>query len=145
MSLDDLQKQVDEWAQQLKIPYWQPHEILARLAEETGELAREINHMFGPKKKKPTEDTRELGLEMADILFTLVCLANSRGINLQEAWQGCMDKCYGRDRERYARKDITENVVRTDLLSPGTSSGLQDNASPSLLDGRGEGKTSPAY
>ena len=52
MPLKDIQKQVDEWAKQFKIPYWKPHEILARLTEETGELAREINHIYGPKKKE---------------------------------------------------------------------------------------------
>jgi len=71
MSLKDIQKQVDDWIQLDTIGYWQPHEILARLTEETGELAREINHIYGPKKKKSTEETKEMADEMADIIFTL--------------------------------------------------------------------------
>ncbi len=104
MSLKDLQKQVDDWVQQYKIPYWEPHQIYARLGEEIGELAREINHMFGPKKKKPTEDKHELSLEIADVFFTLVCLANSQGIDLDEAWNQMMQKYDTRDKDRYERK-----------------------------------------
>ena len=104
MPLKDIQKQVDEWAQQFKIPYWTPHEILARLTEETGELAREINHIYGPKKKKSTEELKEMEDEIADIIFTLCCLANSKNINLDEAFKRVMDKCYGRDKDRYEKK-----------------------------------------
>ena len=104
MPLKDIQKQVDEWAQQFKIPYWTPHEILARLTEETGELAREINHIYGPKKKKSTEELKDMENEIADIIFTLCCLANSKNINLDEAFKRVMDKCYGRDKDRYEKK-----------------------------------------
>ena len=69
MPLKDIQKQVDEWVQQFKIPYWTPHEILARLTEETGELAREINHIYGPKKKKSTEDLKEMEDEIKTDIF----------------------------------------------------------------------------
>lgn len=104
MSLKDTQKQVDKWVSQYKDSYWQPHEILARLIEETGELAREINHLYGPKKKKPDEDTGELGEEIADVIFTLCCLANSKGIDLDESFKKVMDKCYGRDKDRFEKK-----------------------------------------
>jgi len=104
MVLRDLQDEVDRWTSQFEPQYWQPHEILARLMEETGELAREVNHLYGPKKKKDSEDERELGDEIGDIIFTLCCLANSRGINLDDAWKRVMDKCYHRDNNRYERK-----------------------------------------
>ena len=104
MSLQDIQHQVDEWTSQFKVQYWQPHEILARLMEESGELAREINHLYGPKKKKPEEQTKELGDEIGDIIFTLCCLANSKGINLDEAFKRVMDKHYDRDNNRYEKK-----------------------------------------
>lgn len=104
MPLKDIQKQVDNWANQYKVPYWQPFEILARLIEETGELAREINHIFGPKKKKSTEDRKELGEEIADVIFTLVCLANSQKINLDDVFKKVMDKCYGRDNDRFEKR-----------------------------------------
>jgi NTP pyrophosphatase (non-canonical NTP hydrolase) len=104
MPLKDIQNQVEEWTAQFKIQYWQPHEILARLTEETGELAREINHIWGPKKKKSDEELKDLGVELGDIIFTVVCLANSKGIDLDESFKHVMDKCYGRDNQRYAKK-----------------------------------------
>jgi len=72
--------------------------------EETGELAREVNHVHGPKKKKSFEEEKEIGIEIADIIFTLCCLANSQGIDLDKEFAKVMDKCYGRDKERFERK-----------------------------------------
>ena len=103
MSLKKIQKEVDDWIRQYPEGYWKPHEILARLAEETGEVAREVNHLFGPKKKKKDEGTTELGVEIADVIFSLCCLANSQKIDLDEAFGKVMDKCYGRDRDRFKR------------------------------------------
>lgn len=99
-----IQKQVDDWVQQYKVTYWNPHEITVRLSEEVGELAREVNHRWGPKKKKPTEDLKEVGDEMGDIIFTIICMANSLGIDLNESFSRAMDKCYGRDGNRYEKK-----------------------------------------
>jgi NTP pyrophosphatase (non-canonical NTP hydrolase) len=99
-----IQKQVDTWVDQYKIGYFKPLEILARLTEEVGELARELNHRFGPKKKKPSEETKEIGDEMCDVIFTLACLANSLNIDLDKAFKKTMDKCYGRDKDRYEKK-----------------------------------------
>ena len=99
-----MQKQVDDWVKLHKIEYFKPFEILARLTEEVGELARELNHRFGPKKKKESEDKKEIGDEMGDIIFTLICLANSQGIDLDKSFKGVMDKCYGRDKDRYEKK-----------------------------------------
>lgn len=107
MALREAQKEVDDWARQFATPYWQPHEILARLTEEVGELAREINHRWGPKRKKDSEDPQELGEEMADIIFTLACLANAQGIDLDEAFRKVMGKARGRDNERYTKVGLT--------------------------------------
>src|SRR5579872_6336444 len=104
MPLKDQQKQVDGWAQQFKVPYWQPLEQMARLTEEVGELAREINHRYGAKKKKSSEDVKELAEELGDVLFTLMCMANQFDVDLDHVWQEIMDKCYGRDKDRYERK-----------------------------------------
>ena len=104
MSLKDIQKEINDWVQQYKIGYWKPHEIIARLAEEIGELAREVNHIFGPKKKKSEEDKKEMADEIADIIFTLGCLANSQDIDLDESFKRVMDKCYGRDKDRWEKK-----------------------------------------
>ena len=104
MLLKDIQKDVDKWTSQFDPQYWNPHEILARLIEETGELGREINHLYGPKKKKASEDINDLGQEMGDVIFTICCLANSKGIDLDEVWKKIIDKCYNRDNDRYKKK-----------------------------------------
>src|SRR3989337_774187 len=99
-----LQKQVDAWVSRYKIGYFKPHEILVRLMEEVGELAREVNHKFGPKKKKSTEGEKELGDEMADIIFTLICLANSQQIDLDKYFAKMMQKLISRDKDRWKKK-----------------------------------------
>ena len=105
MTLKNIQDDVDKWTGQFMPQYWPPHEILARLAEETGELAREVNHLFGTKKKKAGEQENSLGQELTDIIFTVVCMANSQGIDLQKEWERMMnEKHYGRDQNRYAKK-----------------------------------------
>lgn len=98
------QAQVDDWVSQYKIGYFKPLEILARLTEEVGELARELNHLFGPKKKKATEKNNDLGDEIADAIFTLTCLANSQGIDIDKHLKRTIDKCYGRDGSRWEKK-----------------------------------------
>jgi len=103
MTLINLQNDVDKWTSQFEPQYWSPHEILARLIEETGELAREVNHLYGPKKKKDSEDKKDLGDEIADIFFTLCCLANSQRIDLNGAWKRMMEKYESRDHNRFKR------------------------------------------
>lgn len=102
--MKDYQKQVDDWVNQYKIGYFKPLEIMARLTEEAGELAREVNHRYGPKQKKETEDKKEIEDEIADIIFTLVCLANSLELNIDKGFSRVMAKCYGRDKDRWEKK-----------------------------------------
>ncbi len=105
MSMKKIQTDVDKWTGQYIPQYWPPHQILARLAEEVGELAREINHLYGEKKKKKGEKESSLGQELADILFTVACLANAEGIALDKEWSHLIkDKQYGRDQNRYKKK-----------------------------------------
>lgn len=104
MSLTKLQKSVDKWVKQYAIGYWKPLEILARLTEEVGELARELNHRFGPKKKKSSEKNKEIGDEIADVIYTLICLANSLDINLDESFEKMMKKLNTRDKKRFTKK-----------------------------------------
>ena len=95
------QKQVDNWFKAKDWPYWNPHEILARLVEEVGELARLINHDYGPKKKKADEAGQKIEEEIGDILYTLACLANSHDIDLDQALQKSIDKVELRDKDRF--------------------------------------------
>ncbi len=106
MSLKDIQADADKWTGQFTPQYWPPLAMLARLTEETGEVAREINHLYGPKKKKAGEPEGSIGQEYADVLFTICCMANSQGIDLQEEWNKMMEhKHYGRDKNRYEKKE----------------------------------------
>ena len=83
--------------------YWHPLSQLARLTEEMGELARVVNHQFGEKPKKADEASQELALEMADIVYTLICLANSQGIDMQASLEAVLAKYRARDGDRYPR------------------------------------------
>ena len=105
MSLTEAQRRVDAWISGFEEGYFHPLTNLARLTEEVGELAREINHRFGEKTKKKDEPEGDLAMEMADILFVLICMANREGIDLQAAFARMMEKVETRDRERWtARK-----------------------------------------
>lgn len=103
-SLKEAQARVDAWIGQYEEGYFHPLTNLARLAEEVGELAREVNHRFGQKTKKHDEPDGDLAMEMADILFVLICMANREGIDLQEAFDRMMAKVEHRDRDRWTKK-----------------------------------------
>ncbi len=101
MRIRDAQERVDRWISRFEEGYWPPLAILARLMEEVGELSREVNHRFGSKPKRPDETPAELELEIADILFVLISLANQQGIDLESAFDRAMDKYEKRDGDRW--------------------------------------------
>ena len=108
LTLGLMQRSVDAWMAQWKDGYWPALANLARLTEEVGELARELNHRHGPKKKKASEPNRD-GLdpvadELADILFVVVALANSEGVDLNDAFRAMMRKLAIRDADRWERR-----------------------------------------
>jgi NTP pyrophosphatase (non-canonical NTP hydrolase) len=101
-TLQDVQHEIDtlireEWHSH----YWAPLSSLARLTEEVGELAREVNHTYGEKPKKASEEQGNIAAEMGDILFILASLANSLGIDLDEAFEQVMAKYQRRDAQRW--------------------------------------------
>jgi NTP pyrophosphatase (non-canonical NTP hydrolase) len=104
VSLSESQRRVHEWISRFEEGYFHPLTNLARLTEEVGELAREINHRFGQKTKKKGEAEGDLAMEMADILFVLICIANREGIDLQEAFDRMMEKVEHRDKDRWTLK-----------------------------------------
>ena len=104
MPLSEHQARVDRWISQFEEGYFHPLTNLCRLTEEVGELAREVNHRFGQKTKKKEEADGDMAMEMADILFVLICMANREGIDLQAAFEKMMDKVERRDAERWTRK-----------------------------------------
>ncbi|HSD32195.1 MAG TPA: nucleotide pyrophosphohydrolase [Gemmatimonadales bacterium] len=105
MAFREAQTAVDRWVSQYKEGYFSPLTNLARLSEEVGELAREVNHRFGEKSKKADEAEGDLAMELGDILFVVICLANSQGIDLDEAFAAVMQKVTTRDAERWTRKE----------------------------------------
>ena len=105
MPLRDYQTQVDRWISQFEEGYFHPLTNMARLTEEVGELAREVNHRFGQKTKKESEAEGDLAMEMADIMFVLICMANREGLDLDEAFGRMMAKVERRDAGRWTRKE----------------------------------------
>lgn len=105
MDLKDAQRRVDAWIGQFEEGYWPPLVNLARLIEEVGELAREMNHRFGAKPKKADEPEADLAIELADVLFVLIAIANERGIDLDAALERTLEKYRERDGERWTRRE----------------------------------------
>lgn len=105
-SIGELQGAIDAWIGE-NGGYWPPLSLLARLSEETGEVAREYNHRFGAKRKKPSELETEvpgedrLSMELADVLFIVLCMANEQGIDLDASFEAMMNKLKIRDAERF--------------------------------------------
>lgn len=108
MRIKEAQQRVDEWIGQFAEGYWPPLVNLARIAEEVGELAREVNHRYGPKAKKSSESDSDLELEIGDVLFALICLANSIDIDLEQSLERTLAKYRARDSYRWARKDESD-------------------------------------
>jgi NTP pyrophosphatase (non-canonical NTP hydrolase) len=104
MRISEAQQAVDRYIGQFEEGYWPPLTNLARLVEEVGELARELNHRYGHKTKKPGEAEQDLALELADILFVVIAIANEQQVDLEEAFQRVMQKYDVRDADRWTRK-----------------------------------------
>jgi NTP pyrophosphatase (non-canonical NTP hydrolase) len=109
LTIKQTQKIVDEWINQFEEGYWPPLSMLASLVEEVGELAREINAREKIKKKKETEPEKDIGLEMADVLFSLICLANHYGVDLETKFNEVMEKYSRRDANRWTKNFESKN------------------------------------
>jgi len=101
--MKEYQQELDAFYKKHGWRYWSPLAILARLFEEGGEFARLVNHLYGDKKKKDTEKEQELEEEMGDIIYTLMCFANSNGINMDRALRKSFDKMTTRDKDRFGK------------------------------------------
>lgn len=107
-TMQQMQIEVDEYIGQFKEGYFSPLSMIARLTEEIGELAREVNHQYGEKPKKSTETEKTIEEELGDILFVTICFANSLNIDLQTAHEKVMDKFTTRDKDRWTKKEKGE-------------------------------------
>lgn len=104
MTITEYQKHLDDILQVYEKPYWGSLSNVAHLAEEVGEVARIMNHMYGDKPKKPSEEPDDLADELGDVFFTLVCIANAEGVDLSAQAQKVIEKLTVRDKNRFAKK-----------------------------------------
>ena len=105
MTIEEAQKTVDEWIKTIGVRYFNELTNMAMLTEEVGEVARIIARRYGEQSEKESDKDKDLGDEMADVLFVLICLANQTGINLTEALQKNLDKKTKRDAIRHLKNE----------------------------------------
>ncbi|NBP75180.1 MAG: pyrophosphatase [Flavobacteriales bacterium] len=101
MTINQAQVVVDEWIKKVGVRYFNELTNTALLMEEVGELARIVARRYGEQSEKPTEKSQDLGDEIADVLFVLICLANQTGINLTAAFEKNIEKKTLRDSKRH--------------------------------------------
>lgn len=105
MEITTLQKQVDEWIRTIGVRYFNELTNMAMLTEEVGEVARIIARRYGEQSEKESDKTKDLGEELADVLFVTLCLANQTGVNLQEAFDKKMKIKTDRDKDRHQNNE----------------------------------------
>jgi NTP pyrophosphatase (non-canonical NTP hydrolase) len=105
MTIEDAQKTVDQWIKTIGVRYFNELTNMAMLTEEVGEVARIIARRYGEQSEKESDKNKDLGDEMADVLFVLICLANQTSVNLTEALQKNLDKKTKRDATRHLENE----------------------------------------
>jgi len=101
MNIQNAQLDVDNWIKEHGVRYFNELTNMAQLTEEVGEVARIIARRYGEQSEKESDKNKDLGEELADVVFVVLCLANQTGINLQEAFDKKMDLKSGRDHDRH--------------------------------------------
>ncbi|MDB9836896.1 MAG: pyrophosphatase [Candidatus Arcticimaribacter sp.] len=101
MQIQDAQKAVDEWIKDHGVRYFNELTNMAQLTEEVGEVARIIARRYGEQSEKESDKNKDLGEELADVVFVVLCLANQTGINLQDAFDKKLNIKTQRDHDRH--------------------------------------------
>ena len=101
ISIREAQEKVDQWIRTYGVRYFNELTNMAILTEEVGEVARLIARMYGEQSFKESDKKHDLGDEMADVLWVLICLANQTGIDLTEAFEKNLQKKTARDKDRH--------------------------------------------
>jgi NTP pyrophosphatase (non-canonical NTP hydrolase) len=101
MTIENAQQQVDQWIKTHGVRYFSELTNMAMLTEEVGEVARIIARRYGEQSEKESDKSKDLGDEMADVLWVLMCLANQTGVNLTEAFEKNLEKKTLRDKDRH--------------------------------------------
>jgi NTP pyrophosphatase (non-canonical NTP hydrolase) len=105
MTIKQAQQTVDKWINEHGVRYFSELTNMAMLTEEVGEVARIIARRYGEQSEKKSDKNKDLGDEMADVLFVLICLANQTGIDLTEALEKNLKKKATRDSERHKNNE----------------------------------------
>ncbi|MBN7801599.1 nucleotide pyrophosphohydrolase [Algoriphagus aestuariicola] len=105
ITLSEAQTKVDEWIKTVGVRYFNELTNTAILMEEVGELARIMSRTYGEQSFKDSDKGKDLGDEMADILWVLICLANQTGVDLTEAWKKNLEKKNIRDQDRHRNNE----------------------------------------
>jgi NTP pyrophosphatase (non-canonical NTP hydrolase) len=105
ISIKEAQQQVDAWIKKYGVRYFSELTNMAILTEEVGEVARLISRKYGDQSFKAGESDKELGDEIADVLWVLICLANQTGVDLTEAFKKNIEKKTSRDKIRHLNND----------------------------------------
>ena len=105
MQIGNAQQLVDDWIKEHGVRYFNELTNMAMLTEEVGEVARIIARKYGEQSFKKSDEDKDLGTELADVLFVLICLANQTGINLEDAFLKNIEKKTKRDSERHKNND----------------------------------------
>ena len=101
MELKELQAKVDDWITKYGVRYFSELTNMAILTEEVGEVARIMSRRYGEQSEKESDKNKDLGEELADVMFVVLCLANQTGINLQDAFDKKLDIKTKRDHDRH--------------------------------------------
>lgn len=101
MTLQEAQKIVDDWIKEYGVRYFDELTNTAVLMEEVGEVARIMSRRYGEQSEKESDKNKDLGDELADVLFVLICLANQTGVDLESAMHKNLEKKTGRDHTRH--------------------------------------------
>ena len=105
MEITTLQKQVDEWIKTIGVRYFNELTNMAMLTEEVGEVARIIARRYGEQSEKESDKTKDLGEELADVLFVTLCRANQTGVDLQADFDKKMKVKTERDFDRHQNNE----------------------------------------
>ena len=101
MTLHEAQQQVDQWIKTTGVRYFSELTNMAILTEEVGEVARIIARRYGEQSEKPSDKDKDLGDELADVLWVVICLANQTGVDLTDAFKKNLQKKSTRDKNRH--------------------------------------------
>ncbi len=101
MNIENAQKAVDDWIQAHGVRYFNELTNMAQLTEEVGEVARIIARRYGEQSEKESDREKDLGEELADVVFVVLCLANQTGVDLQEAFERKLELKTRRDHDRH--------------------------------------------